>query len=190
MSTDYRKFVDHPRYGRYPQITGLNPADDPRTGRIQLHWHSPPGVRIADTAIAADLSRQAPATIPVTHYFDVRRSCVDCGRPFIFFAAEQQYWYEALGFPLDADCVRCVPCRKTQRGLEFHRTRYEELFQLQSRSSDQDLDLADSALCLVEHGWFGTRVLDRVRAVLKNAETDDRCQSLRHRVQALEGDSS
>lgn len=188
MSTDYRKFIDHPRYGRFPQITGLNPCNDLRTGRVFLHWHSPPGVRIADTAIAADVARQAPGTIPVTHYFDAERTCVDCGGPFIFFAAEQQYWYEVLEFPLEANCIRCVPCRRSQRGLEFHRTRYEELFHLQNRSPDQEFDFADSALHLVESGWFGTRVLDRVRSVLKKAEANDRCEALRQRVRALAED--
>ena len=97
---DYSKFVDHPRYGHQPRVTGLNP--DTNYADVFLHWHSGKEYRIPNTAIPADLSRQAKATVPVTHYFDVRRQCRDCGRPFIFFAEEQKYWYEELKFKLDA----------------------------------------------------------------------------------------
>lgn len=96
MSPEFREFVTHPRYGQGPRFTGLNPENDNATGRVFLHWHSPQGVRIPNTAIPADVSRQVPATIPVTHYFDAKRRCADCGRAFLFFAAEQKYWYEEL----------------------------------------------------------------------------------------------
>ena len=52
------------------------------------------------------MSRQSPAMVPVTHYYDVTRTCRDCDRPFIFFAQEQKHWYEQLGLPLEADCAR------------------------------------------------------------------------------------
>ena len=186
MSTDYRKFVEHPRYGQGPQITGLNPEIDHAAGRVFLHWHSPREVRVPGTAIAADLSRQARATIAVTHYFDAKRRCADCGRPFLFFAAEQKYWYEDLGFPLDSDCVRCVPCRKKQQGLELHRQRYEELFHIRERTSEQNRDLAVSALSLIEGGVFGLRSLERVRAALKMAGCRDDLEDLWERMLALE----
>ncbi|WP_366929827.1 zinc-ribbon domain containing protein [uncultured Thiodictyon sp.] len=101
---DYSKFVDHPRYGRLPRMTGLNP--DTNYTDVFLHWHSAKECRIPNTAIRADLSRQTPATVQVTHYFDVRRQCRDCDKPFIFFAEEQKYWYEILGFGLDSGLFR------------------------------------------------------------------------------------
>ena len=104
MVPEYRDFVVHPRYGQGPRITGLNPETD-HAARVFLHWHSPQWSRIPNTAILADLSRQSTATVPVTHYFEVKRRCRDCGKPLIFFAVEQQYWYEELGFGLDSDCV-------------------------------------------------------------------------------------
>jgi len=168
---DYSRFVTHPRYGRRPRITGLNP--EPGEGEsVFLHWHSPPGSRIPDTAIAADLSRQSPATVPVTHYFDARRECRDCGRPFIFFAEEQKYWYEELGFPLESDCVRCVDCRKRRHGLDRRRERYEELFHASDRSVEQDLEMAECSLSLVESGIFHERQLQRVRVILKALPPD------------------
>src|SRR5688572_8761575 len=107
---EYAAFVDHPRYGRHPHITGLNP--DGGSDDVFLHWRwRKKGCLIPNTAIPADLSRQTAATIHVTHYFDQKLECRDCRRLFIFFAEEQKHWYEELGFGLDSDCVRCVFCR-------------------------------------------------------------------------------
>ena len=88
----YAEFVDHPRYGRRPNITGLNPR--PGDSGVQLHWNSteyreivayfesivgekwPYGDwnvhgnstrRIENTAVPADLARQTRATMAVTH---------------------------------------------------------------------------------------------------------------------------
>jgi len=161
----YESYVEHPRYGRRPRITGLNPRNDYL--RVFLHWHSGDDCRIPNTAITADLSHQSPATVPVTHYFDVRRTCRDCGQPFIFFALEQRHWYEELGFGLDADCVRCPQCRKKQQGIARTRQRYEELFHVADRSSEQDLEMAECCLTLMEESLFHPRQAERVRMLLK-----------------------
>jgi Probable zinc-ribbon domain len=165
VAPEFREFVRHPRYGQGPRITGLNP--EPDFASIVLHWHSPTSSRIPNTAIAADVSRQSPATVPVTHYFDVTRICRDCGKPFIFFAAEQKHWYEELGFTLDSDCVRCVVCRKAQQGVDRKRHRYEELFHVANRTTEQEMELADCGVSLVESGVFHPRQLQHMRAVLK-----------------------
>jgi Probable zinc-ribbon domain len=168
---EYKQFVSHPRYGQGPRITGLNPETD-YGGDVFLHWHSPKECRIQNTAIPADLSRQSPATVPVTHYFDVKRQCRDCGRPFIFFAEEQKYWYEDLGFPLESDCVRCVVCRKKQQGIEHKRERYEELFHVVDRTIEQNLELADCCLSLVEAAVFHKRQLQQMRMILKKLPSE------------------
>lgn len=162
-STDrYALFVDHPRYGRRPNVTGLNPS--PMDPGVHLHWNAtthkeivarykaivgkewPFGdfsaycertKRIPNTAIVADLSRQTRATVPVTHYFDLDRQCRDCNRSFIFFAQEQKHWYEQLGFGLDSDCVRCVDCRKQQQGIARYREIYESLFHVVNKQTDR-----------------------------------------------------
>lgn len=188
---DYADFVAHPRYGRRPRLTGLDPIPDP-LGRVYLHWHSPAGVRVPYTAIAADLTRQPPATVPVTHYFDAKRQCRDCQRPFLFFAEEQQYWYEELGFALESDCVRCSDCRRAQRGLEQLRERYAELLHVRDRTLEQELALAECCLTLVEARVFGERPLERVRAVLNRvphelaAAARDRVAELRERLARLD----
>ena len=186
----YAEFVVHPRYGQRPRITGLNPIED--LGRTFFHWHSAQGVRVPNTAIAADLSRQSPATVQVTHYFDAKRQCQDCGKPFLFFADEQRHWYEELGFPLESDCVRCVQCRKRQQGLARTRERYEELFHLPARTSDQQLEFAECCLSLVEAGTFHQRQLAHVRSILKGIPPEldpgerGRLTSLWTRVRRLE----
>jgi len=182
-------WVPHPRYGRGPRRTGLDP--DPADPDVHLHWNALSGEEIAaglkraglerlfptsllfagrripGTAVAADLSRQVRATVPVTHYFDVPRTCRKCGRPFLFFAEEQKHWYETLKFPLEADAVRCVKCRAEERTLARARKRYERLANAPARTGPQDLQMVDDALTLVEEGIFGRRVLTRLRAVLK-----------------------
>lgn len=200
---EYDQFVDHPRYGRGPRITGLDPK--PSDPDVHLHWNTkthkeikaayeavmgpyPYGDingyrstrRIPNTAIAADLERQAPATVAVTHYFDLARECRDCKRPFIFFAEEQKHWYEELGFGLDSDCVRCVECRKREQGIARHRETYEALFHVANRDVDQTLEMADACLSLIEARVFSQRKAETVRMLFnslpKEAEIRERAR--------------
>jgi hypothetical protein len=102
---EYANYVEHPRYGRGPRFTGLQPGAIPLGYRRTIYHDE--GL-IEGTAIAADLDWQSWSPVPVLYYFDLKRTCADCARPFLFFAEEQKYWYETLGFDLSADCVRCV----------------------------------------------------------------------------------
>ncbi|MHB8974297.1 MAG: zinc-ribbon domain containing protein [Pirellulaceae bacterium] len=197
MPDKYADFVDHPRYGRRPNITGLNP--NPRDCHVHLHWNAtthneivaqfesvtgqewPYGDlrsyssrtrRIPDTAIPADLARQTLATVPVTHYFDLERRCRDCDRPFIFFAREQKYWYEELDFGLESDCVRCVECRKRQQGIAREREVYETLFHIPNKTVEQLLQMAAACLSLIESGIFTAKQTERVRMLLKAVPDD------------------
>ena len=166
---EYADFVAHPRYGQHPHFTGLNPQENylPESEHYAfLHWHSPVGSRIANTAIVANVSRQTSATVPVTHYFDTKRQCRDCTRPFIFFAKEQQFWYEELGFRLDGDCIRCFTCRKKRRGLENARMRYEELFHVACRTIGEDREFVKCWLELVEGAIFHCSKVAQMRALL------------------------
>lgn len=163
---EYSTFVEHPRYGRGPRVTGLDVADSP-DGAVYCHWHSPPGVRVPNTAVAADVTRQRPATIHVTHYFDARRFCRRCGRPFLFFAEEQKYWYEELMFPLEADCLECVPCRKDEQHLRALRRKYERILENTARTQSDTLELVEAGLLLVESSIFATKLLPRLRGLLK-----------------------
>lgn len=201
----YTGFAEHPRYGRRPNFTGLDP--DPTRGDVQLHWNTTThhelalqyeavlgkkwpygdfsaysrGKRIPNTAIVADTTRQVHATVPVTHYYDLERTCCDCNRPFIFFAEEQKHWYEELGFGLDADCIRCVECRKRQQGIARQREIYENLFHLENKTQEQALEMADACLSLIESGTFTKRQLERVRMLLNTIPVErDKVIDLRY----------
>lgn len=169
----YADFVDHPRYGRSPRFTGLNPIEDLTRG-IYFGWHSRPGERISETAIAANTDRQPGATVPFTHYFDLKRKCRDCGRNFIFFADEQRHWYETLHFYLGADCVRCIDCRVIERDTKRLRERYEMILSQTERSDRDGFELAKTAMILIDRGVFGHRCNERVRSLLNAIPTDSK----------------
>ena len=159
----YSDYVEHPRYGRSPRFTGLRPDEIPPGYRLTTHISND---AIGGTAVEADLKIQTSSPVPVLYYFDLKRVCVNCRRSFIFFADEQKYWYESLGFVLHSDCVRCVPCRKKQQGLAQRRHRYEELFHIDQRSEDNDLEMAECCLTLIEADVFNRRQTERVRMLL------------------------
>jgi len=167
----YADFVDHPRYGRCPRFTGLQPVARIFRG-VYLGWHSRADERISETAIVANTNRQPNATVPVTHYFDLKRTCRDCSRNFIFFAEEQRYWYETLQFYLGADCVRCIDCRLEQRINAKLREQYETLLGRDDRSDTESLELADVAMLLIHRGVFGNRCIERVRSFLNSIHGD------------------
>jgi Probable zinc-ribbon domain len=158
----YQDFVEHPRYGRRPRKTGLEPRPEP-SEHVFVHWH---GGRISETAITADTSRQVPATVQVTHYFDCSRVCRGCERRFIFFAEEQRYWYEELRLPLEADAVRCVPCRRKVRELQVLNLRYQELCH-SDLSEAEVYEMVEIGLVLVEEGLFQGKVLNKLKAMLR-----------------------
>ncbi len=165
---EFDNFVDHPRFGRRPRITGLNPIKQlSGENYVYPHWHSPTSCRIPDTAILADRQRQAPSILAPTHYFDVKRECRICSRPFIFFAEEQKHWYESLKFPLEADCRECPPCRKRQQSVARKRERYNDLFHLEKRSDDESIEMAECCLDLIERETFTRKQLPTVRKLLK-----------------------
>ena len=186
----YDEYVEHPRYGRGPRYTGLNPKEEITLG-IYLGWNSTPEQRIPDTAIIADIELQVSCPLPITHYFDVKRKCRDCDRLFIFFAIEQKYWYETLGFPLESDCRRCIDCRKSQQKIAQLRKRYEEMRLMEERTEKQNLELADCALTLIEQSVFGDRALKKVRTILNSIPVDSQTRfqvmfcGLRDRVEHL-----
>ncbi len=174
-------------------MTGLHPvppaAFEPGAPYINFHWHSPEPARIANTAIQADVSLQRFTTMPVTHYFDVKRVCHGCQRPFLFFAAEQKHWYEELGFSIEADCNRCVPCRKQQQGIARQRESYQRLFHIEHRTPEENLEMAECCLALIEASVFDRRQTERVRMLIRSVPEKAR-QALMQRVLELERETS
>jgi len=108
-TTDYSDYVDHPRYGQGPRYTGLNPDTD--SPYVNFHWNTRTlescsasidltqanwwaalrykSVFVPFTAVEADVKKQSRRQFQVTHYFDIDCVCSDCGKRFLFFAAEK-----------------------------------------------------------------------------------------------------
>lgn len=195
VSDRYAAFAVHPRYGQGPRVTGLDPkpsaALQPGEALTVLHWHSPGRKRIPNTAVVANWRKQTFTVVPVTHYFDTARTCRDCGAEFIFYALEQQHWYEELGFSLDADCVRCVPCRKVDQARAAQRRRYETLLHASQRTDEESLEMAECCMALVEAALFSPRQTERVRMLLNataataSSKLQKRREQLRERLAAF-----
>lgn len=200
-------YVLHPRYGSLPRVTGLDVENgkdevylrcwtaaelESWTGKNSFYGINPEhiGCLIPGTAIVADPSRQVASSIPVTHYYDIERKCRDCGHRFIFFALEQRHWYEELQFPVDADCIRCVPCRKRSRTLDHLKARYEELCAAESRTVSDDAEMTLARLALVEAGLFHPRQIERVRAFLNAHGDHEKADEIRAKLAALASEDS
>lgn len=136
--------VPHPRYGTLPRFTDLEFRGD-RPG-MNLGWKYARSTIVPGTGIVADGSKQKGSVMGIPVYFDVLKECIDCHRPFLFYAIEQKHWFEELGFANDADCVRCVPCRKREQRKEKLNQEYQRLVALKQRSPEEELELACLAL--------------------------------------------
>ena len=180
--------VEHPRYGRKPRITGR----DFRGHKLGLDpsWKYNPGdvTIIPNTGIPADTSKQHGYAIPIYVYYDVLKTCVDCRRPYIFYAEEQRYWFETLGFANDADCVRCVVCRKRHQAKDRVNSDYQRLLAKEKKTWEDYLDLCNAALDLHELGRF--KNLEKVRSFFNQIPEPEhhriRIRELRQRITRVE----
>lgn len=121
---------------------------------------------VEGTAILADPARQN-AMYPATHYLDLDKKCLRCGQRFIFFAREQKFWYEELGFPPRSEPNECADCRKVLRKLHGQRQRYEVLVNQSQLTPEETWEFADCVFSLCDEGIFGDGPLDHVRKFLK-----------------------
>jgi len=146
-----KQFVNHPLYGDKPRYTNnkysLNEI-------VQSFWQYNENEIIIGTTIDADISRQNYSVIPISIYVDLMKTCTECRRQFIFYAKEQQYWFEELGFFVDSDCKRCVECRKSERTLKMLVKEYEALLGSNSRSENEESQLSKVALQLFQIGYI------------------------------------
>lgn len=170
MKRKKTQYAEHPRYGYEPRMTGLDidTNKNKKSSVVHLHWFSTAETRIKGTAILANRHKQVDDFFRFTHYYDEKRQCEDCQKPFIFYAQEQKYWYEVLRFPSVADCICCVACRKKRRAISWYHRRYGELSQLNKRSSEENIEMAACGLFLIEKKFFGDRVIQRMRMLLNS----------------------
>lgn len=153
--------VPHPRYGN-----GIRPSEfkvDAGTVRASF-WRYHDQTIFPESAIPANIQKQSVSAVPCRWYVDVLKECRDCRRQFIFYAAEQQHWYEELRFPLDADCVRCPECRKTDQTLRRRLQRYSRAITRGNLTDDEFVILVRDTIFVWRNGLLKKRdKLNRIR---------------------------
>lgn len=130
--------------------------------KASLSWAS--GTVYLDSVLIADATKQNYIVSPHRYYVDSLKSCRDCQNEFIFFATEQQYWFETLGFFIGADCVRCPKCRTADQTLRRRFQRYSKNISRKDLSEEDFTTLLSDALFLFESGLLKTdQILRRLR---------------------------
>lgn len=104
-------------FGDIPMIPSVQTYSD---GSKAAVWKFDPDFkpRLPKGAVAGDVTKQT--FCPMCHtprywYMDQKKTCVQCGKKFIFLAMEQKYWYESLKFHFDSVAIRCERCRHQRR---------------------------------------------------------------------------
>ena len=141
--------VPHPRYGSLPIASGVNvPEDEIRCG----FWGLGEVTIFPETVLIAEPSKQNYAIYPRRYYVDMLRDCRKCGRPFLFFAQEQKYWFEELQFYVDADCVNCSECRARQHDAKMQLARFSAAMKATDLNRKDLMTLIDDAADLLQAG--------------------------------------
>ena len=144
-----KDLVPHPRYGVTIVPSGLTLSDAELRRRYGSRRDD---VVFPESAIRADPTRQNFTVFPRNFYVDTLRDCRSCGRPFLFFAREQKYWYEVLRFYVDADCVHCPECRRSNQQLQRRFRRYSEQISKSELPESELATLVEDAVFLWNAG--------------------------------------
>lgn len=146
-----RLYVDHPRFGNKPIPSGYKYS---REEIERAHWRYTSLEYFKETVIPANTDKQEYSIFPRSLYVDIVEHCEVCHRPFIFFAKEQQYWFETLGFWIDAHCTRCCDCRRKDHEIKAIQRKYEVLVTKSDRSETESKELKQVALELYQLGYI------------------------------------
>ncbi|EIC19410.1 zinc-ribbon domain containing protein [Thiorhodovibrio frisius] len=146
-----RLYVDHPRFGNEPILSGYQYSKEEIE---RAHWRYSSLEYFPETAIPANMDRQEYSIYPRSLYVDIVEHCEECHRAFIFFAKEQQYWFETLGFWIDAHCTRCCDCRRKDHEIKGMQRKYEALVSNSDRSEAESRELKQVALELYQLGYI------------------------------------
>jgi hypothetical protein len=135
------KIHRHPLFGDVPLLEKIYVAPNGQTYPYTVFDldYKP---KIPFGAIRGNVQAQifSPFTMPIYFYVDETITCVQCRNEFIFWAREQQYWYEVLKFGLRARAIRCPTCRKKNRTENTFETQLTQLHQ-EHKQSPQDPDV-------------------------------------------------
>lgn len=73
------------------------------------------GIDVNRAAITLRSSYGEPDFVTRGYYVDLPFTCTDCGKPEIWTATQQKWWFEvAKGYPFSA-AKRCGACRRRER---------------------------------------------------------------------------
>lgn len=163
-------FVDHPRYGDRPILSGERWTEQEVR---QAFWRYGSQGFLPETAISANIAKQKYCCCPRRVYVDIIRRCRTCRRPFIFFALEQKHWFETLGFHVDADCLHCQECRHEKHLFREALREYEALRGKEPKTRAEWARLAELADALYSDGYISkpetllkSRIPRRLRKIL------------------------
>ena len=155
IKTKYR-FVDHPRYGNQPILSGEHHTlgEVRRSFWQYCRTHYVQQMIFPETAIRANMMKQKAGYSPRGLYVDIAKPCRKCRRWFIFHALEQKYWFETLGFFVDADCVHCQECRHVEHELKDGIDHYGILLANNEKTAAEWQELSDLADILYAEGYI------------------------------------
>ncbi|MEM9764411.1 MAG: zinc-ribbon domain containing protein [Pseudomonadota bacterium] len=146
-----RRYVVHPRYGDRPILSDEDwSAEEIR----RAFWRHGSSKFFPETAISANIARQNCGYCPRRVYVDIEKRCLTCGRFFLFFALEQRFWFEQLGFFVDADCVHCQDCRHEQHLFKASRREYDALVAKPEKTRAEWARLTELGGALWEAGYI------------------------------------
>lgn len=158
-------YVSHPLYGRRPCVSN-EPIHIDRHEQFCMISRCGAGKFFKNTAIKADMELQKGSHYLVKYFFDEDKICIHCKRPFIFFAAEQKYWFDQLQFNIATRGQACCECRAFANELKLLKYRYDELTDHSQLTNEQTLEMARICLSLVECGVFHPRSVQTVQRLL------------------------
>jgi len=104
----------------YGEVRMLRRTGKSAAGQELSYWEYDPDFepKLPKGAIRGDVRKQVFCPMcwdPKYYYVDIDKTCVQCGKEFIFSAKEQKYWYETLKFHFASEAIRCVACRRQRR---------------------------------------------------------------------------
>lgn len=146
------KVVLHPRFG--DKVIATRCKASPEEVRASYRWIKALEV-YPESALRADLSRQNYAwTNPRKFYADILLRCTSCRRRHLFFAREQQFWYEELQINVATLPKYCCECAAERRDVEAAFERYQNIRSSASLSDEQLLQRAADLVLLFQAGSF------------------------------------
>lgn len=177
MNKKPEKVRSHPLFGEIPLV-----RVDYRTqsGRDSCYWTydldwQPPLPKGAVRGNPRKQNACFACNVPKFFYVDEEKVCVECRAKFTFWAKEQKYWYEDLGFYATSDAVRCVDCRKARRrDLGSQQAYAVALKEAAAHPGDAGAQLALAEAAVAYHRTAGKGDLTRALAAARKALRLDR----------------